>query len=147
MSSLPKLITDPCAASELLSLGPPGHQKHLHIRHASSRALLQYKHLSKISLSSTSDHLPLPHHSTVQKSLPSSRLKQAVQFWIPSQDLISEYSLAQSRLSLQESYICVHSGVWAGQLGRMWFSHEALNPLRIWYNLVDLKVFWSIFRS
>lgn len=50
-----------------------------------------------------SDHLPLPHHSTVQKSLPSSRLKLAALFWIPSQDLISEYSLAQSRFAPQES--------------------------------------------
>lgn len=111
MSRLQKLITDPCASSELLSLGPPGHQKHLHIRYASRRALPLYKHLSKISLASTSDHLPLPHHSTVQKSLPSSRFKQAAQFWIPSQDLISEYSLAQSRLSLQQSYMWAHSGV------------------------------------
>lgn len=111
MSRLQKLITDPCASSELLSLGPPGHQKHLHIRYASSRALPLYKHLSKISLASTSDHLPLPHHSTVQKSLPSSRFKQAAQFWIPCQDLISEYSLAQSRLSLQQSYMWAHSGV------------------------------------
>lgn len=77
--------------------GPPLYQKHQQEGITTVQApdyIQSFKHQTSFS-----DHSPLlSRHTTMQKSLPSSRLKQATSLQIPSQDLISEYSLLTTQV-------------------------------------------------